>query len=155
MSKLSAQLLHKQPLQGPGVSTSAVQFTLGKLDSRKTLVQVLKVDSRPCGWTILGSSVPRTWSRGKGMDASPGVECGQSRKEPFTQILGWYCSPIPGALRDSTKHLSRCSKNEVQSDLSWFMISKHGCVILSEAGIVFIFFFSFYSCTCGISKFSG
>ena len=63
------------------MSSSVVRFTRQRSDPRKKLLQVLKVDSRQFGWTILGSSVPGAWSRGRGVDTSPGVGGGQSRKE--------------------------------------------------------------------------
>ena len=48
---------------------------LTRLDHRKKFRQVLKIDSRPSGWTILGSSVPGVWCKGRCVDALPGGRC--------------------------------------------------------------------------------
>lgn len=45
---------------------------LKRLDHRKKFRQVLKINSRPFGWTILGSSVPGAWCKGRCVDALPG-----------------------------------------------------------------------------------
>lgn len=128
-SRFCAQFLHKKHPVGPRVSASMLQLTLRRSDPGKNKpLQVLKVDSRPLGWTMLSPSAPGTWSRGRSMVSGwpprllpnaglwPGAFNLNSRVVAL--LICAQCNS------NSTQRLMGCNKNKTQSDCfnlaKWF-----------------------------------